>query len=160
MKEQKKTVGAAAQELQQQELDTQDPIELQRAMQEEYIDELIACTQNNRKEYTGNFFVVVITKKEKLLSNVLRNYFFARSTCPTPDYDQAVYRYDAQKDELEYIWCLPDRQTARIFFENKQSIIPEEHQLLQHILDFHDGTLYRLAKKLNKEKIDSNIIES
>lgn len=43
----------------------------------EYDKELFACWEQERKKYTGDFYIVVITKKEKLLANVIRNYFFS-----------------------------------------------------------------------------------
>ena len=158
MTEQRKTVGAASLEAAQKSVDTRDPIELQRSMQENYINELIECVNKHRKDYTSNFFIVVITKREKLMRNVLRNYFFPRTSCPTPDYDQAVYRYNSEVDDIEYIWCIPDRETCLTLKENALQVTAEERELLQHIMEFSDGTLYRKAKKLNKEADDSSLL--
>lgn len=156
----RKTVGALSQELLQQPFDTRDPIELQRDMQQDYIDNLIECVQKNRDHFKGDFFVVVITKKEPLLQNVLRNYFFARKSCPTPDYDQAVYKYNASGEDIEYVWCIPDRETCFVFLENKDKVIFEETQLLQTIIDFDNGVLYKLAKKFNNESENSILIDT
>ena len=156
----RKTIGSLSQELLQQPFDTRDPIELQREMQQEYIDNLIECVQKNRDHFKGDFFVVVITKKEPLMQNVLRNYFFARKSCPTPDYDQALYRYNASGEEIEYVWCIPDRETCFVFLENKDKVIFEETQLLQTIIDFDNGVLYKLAKKFNNESENSILIDT
>lgn len=154
----RKTVGAAASELMQQTLTTRDPIELQRSMQEDYFDELVECVSRNKSSFDGNFFIVVITKKERLMPNVIRNYFFARNSCPTPDYDQAVYRYHAQDELIEYLWCIPDKQTCLLLKENALEV--QEKDLLQHVLDFADGSLFALAKKLNSEQYHSPFLES
>ena len=135
MTERKKTIGSLARESMQQEQETRDPIELQRELQKEYIDELAACVEANQDDYDGNFFVVVITKKEPTMKNVLRNYFFARQSCPTPDYDQAVYWYHEEAGTLEYLWCIPDRETAMILKDNALRVVPEERGLLQHVLN-------------------------
>lgn len=156
----RKTVGALSQELLQKQFDTRDPIELQREMQQEYIDNLIVCVQKNREHCKGDFYVVVITKKEPLMPNVLRNYFFSRTSCPTPDYDQTVYRYKSAAEEIEYIWCIPDRETCFIFLENKDKVIFEETELLKTIIDFNDGSLYNTAKKLNNEQENSILLDS
>lgn len=156
----KKTVGAAALELQQKQPDTLDPIELQREMQKDYVDNLIECVQTNRKDITGNFYVVVLTKMERLLTNVFRNFFFARRSCPTPDYDQAVYKYNADSETLDYIWCIPDRDTSYSLKLQALEIDNNEKMLLQHVLDFSDGTLFTLSKKLNKENMYSNLLEN
>lgn len=156
----RKTIGALSRDLLQQKFDTRDPIELQRAMQQQYIDNLIACAEKNRATFKGNFFIVVITKKEPLMPNVFRNYFFARHSCPTPDYDQAVYRYNDKAQEIEYLWCVPDRETCFIFLENKDKVIFEETDLLQTIIDFETGVLYKVAKKFNNEADDSILIDT
>lgn len=156
----RKTVGAFSQELLQKQFDTRDPIELQREMQQEYIDNLVVCVEKNINQFKGDFFVVVITKKEPLMPNVLRNYFFTRTSCPTPDYDQTVYKYTYETQELEYLWCVPDRETCFVFLENKDKVIFEETELLDTIIDFNDGSLFRMAKKLNNEQENSILLDS
>lgn len=168
----KKTVGAIASELlSKPDTANLNPQEIQRAQEKEYIDNLIWCVKHakkeidcskiehhaecvNREALKGDFFVVAILKKEKLLENVLRNYFIATKPCPTPTYDQTVYRYDHHKDDLEYIWTIPDRETCLTFQENVSIIAPEERGLLKNILDFYSGALYRKAKEFNGEKME------
>ncbi len=160
MTEQKKTVGAASLEALQKSVDTRDPIELQRSMQEAYIDELRECVDKHVSSFDGDFFVVVITKRERILTNVLRNYFFARHSCPTPDYDQTVFRFKSATESIEYLWCIPDRETCLTFLENKNSIASDEQGLLEHIIDFSDGTLFNLCQRLNNEQRFSPFLEN
>ena len=89
----KKTVGAIASELQLKTPDTRDPIEIQREVHKDYIDNLKIAVDRGLLTMKHDFYVTVIVKKEKLLEKVLRNYFAERSSCPTPDYDQSVYKY-------------------------------------------------------------------
>lgn len=156
---QRKTVGELSLQAAQKPEDTRDPIELQRSMQENYIDELLSCVEANKNKLHGNFFIVVIAKRERLMRNVLRNYFFARLSCPTPDYDQTVFMYNAKDESIEYLWCIPDRETSLTLKQNALAVIPSERQLLKHVLDFSDGTLFRQAKKLNKETEDSIFLQ-
>lgn len=153
------TVGAASMEASQRSPETRDPIELQRAMQENYINELIACINTNKDSIGSNFYVVVITKREPLMNNVFRNYFFARRSCPTPDYDQSVYSYSITDDSIGYLWCIPDKETCLTLKGNALQIHETERQLLKHVLDFSDGTLFTLAKRLNGERDDSVFLE-
>ncbi len=106
----------------------------------------------------GNFFIVSILKKEKLMSNVIRNYFVPTKTCPTPTYDQTVYRYDSKKENLEFIWIVPDRETCLTFKENVKQIVPAEQGLLKFILDYYNGTLLQLAKRFNSEVKHAGIL--
>ena len=74
----KKTVGKHASDLLLRSPDTRDPIELQREMQKKYAENILDCVARGKKELvpSGDFYVVVETKKERLLQNVVRNYFF------------------------------------------------------------------------------------
>lgn len=156
----RKTVGELSGSLMNKEPDSRDPIELQREMQKEYRDSLIECCRKGINGHTGDFFVVVVSKKERLMPNVFRNYFLSRISCPTPDYDQAVYRYRHKHEELEYLWCIPDKETCLTFLDNKKKIVSSEQGLLHHIIDFENGDLYLLAKKLNNESYGSIVLES
>lgn len=155
----RETVGKVATDLQAKIQESRDPIEIERVLHKDYEYEVTTCVENAKKEHEGSFFVVVITKKEPLLENVLRHYYFARVSCPTPDYDQAVYSYNRKEDKLEFVWVIPSKHTCLTFVENKESIVPEEWGLLQNILKFRDGSLFVLAKKLNGEQTDSSLLD-
>lgn len=154
------TVGKLSSELLKQESPTSSPIELEREMHTEYDKNISECIDSGKKQYHHNFYVVVITKRERLMPNVFRNYFFARETCPSPDWDQAVYRYTRSVDSVEFLWVVPSKQTCEHLKEHALEVPPEEKELLNFVLDFSDGTLLRRAKKLNKEKEDSPLLDS
>lgn len=169
------TVGKKSIELQQKPQESRDPIELQREMQKDYIRDLEWCILHAKKRidcssipnhhvckgasaWTGSFYVQVNCKAEKLLKNVIRNYFEPKRACPTPNYDQTVFFYNHENDNIEFIWTIPDRETCQIYIENALQVVPEEKELLNFILAFADGTLYKLAKKLNGERDDSPLL--
>jgi hypothetical protein len=145
-----------------------DPIEIQRATEQEYLDNLIWAVKHAQKKidcsnieghdqckdrfpFDGDFYIVALLKKEKLLPNVLRNYFVPTLMCPTPAFDQTVYKYDHQKKDIEFMWVVPDRDTCETFKENILQIVPEERGLLDFVIKYYDGTLFYWAKKLNGE---------
>lgn len=146
-----KTVGAHSLELSQQKQEKISLVEQQEAMTEDYWKELCACVNDGYSKYKDSFYVVVITKREKLLSNVLRNYFLHRQSCPTPQYDESVYRYNRDAGRIEYLWTVPSKDTCIYLAENKLLVHTSEHQLLNFVLDFYAGKLDLLAKKFNGE---------
>jgi hypothetical protein len=153
LKNKKPTVGKVATDLAQKETSSRNPIELMRELLTEYDKNIWQCVDNYKKEHhKTDFYIVVVTKKEPLLPNVLRNYFIARNTCPTPDYDQTVYRYIIKDDEIEYLWVIPSKYACQVLIENVAHVVPEEYALLECVLHFADGSLFELAKKLNGEK--------
>ena len=168
----KQTVGKIASDLLLKTPDSNDPIEIQRATEAEYLQNLEWCVKHALKKidcssiaghddckkrvaFDGDFYVAALLKKEKLLQNVLRNYFVATKSCPTPTFDQTIYKYNAQKEAIEFLWVVPDQETALTLKENKQIVVPAEHGLLQFVLDYYDGNLHRICKKLNGETMNA-----
>lgn len=159
MAKKNKTVGQHSYELLQKTPDSTDPIEIQREMQKGYIKELVECAERHKKKFPGDFYITVITKKEPLMQNVLRNYFSARSSCPTPQYDEAVYFYDSAADNIEYLWVVPDKETCEMYIENQDIVDPEEYGILKCVLNFYSGKLLKFAQKRNNEDIlDPNVV--
>jgi hypothetical protein len=149
--EKRDTIGAISSELLSKESPTNDPIELEREMHKDYEANVYECVERGKKEFFGDFYVVVTTKKERLMQNVLRNYFFPRNSCPTPEWDQAVYFYSRKDEKIDFMWVIPSKDTCKLFKENALLIAPEEKELLQFILEFEDGTLLEKSRLLNGE---------
>lgn len=157
----RKTVGEVSVELSQKQPESRDPIEIQREMTQDYLDNLRECAQTFIKDKSplSDFYVVVQTRREKVLSNVLRNQFYGVFSCPTPNYDQALYVCRKETQDIEFVWVIPDKETCHHLRDNAALVHPEERQLLQYVLDFSDGTLYALCKQLNGERKDSPLLE-
>ena len=153
------TVGKISQELLQKEPETRDPIEIQREVHKQYEKNIIDCIDRHKGVYTGDFYLEVITKKERLMQNVLRNYFFATQECPTPTYDQTVYKYHRATDTPEFLWVVPAKDICEMLTINAIDVAKSERELLNFVLEFNDGTLLKRAKKLNGECEDSPLLE-
>lgn len=168
----KKTVGQIASELQKSDSGLVNPQEIQRAQEQEYLQNLEWCVKHARKEIDcsslpnhkectnrtalkGDFFIASLLKREKLLENVIRNYFVPTQVCPTPCHDQTVFRYNDSTGQIEYIWTVPDEQTALTLKENANIVRPSEHQSLDMVLKYYRGDLMRLCKKFNGETMQS-----
>lgn len=97
----------------------------------------------------NNFYIVVLLRKERTLSNVLRQQFFYRQTCPTPEYDQTVYQYHRHSGEIQYLWTIPDLMACTRLRHMKNYISDEQKLLFSMIEAFYSGDLDKLANKLN-----------
>ena len=155
----RETVGAHSVRLSKKAHDAHSAIDQMREQLTDYDHNIHLCIKEHRNVFDEDFYVVVLTKKERLMKNVLRGYFTARLSCPTPDYDQAVYKYTRNGDELEFLWVIPSADTVELMTEYSTYVPPEQYALLGFVLKFVSGSLLRLAKKMNGEKSDSNIIE-
>lgn len=146
-----------------------DPYEIQRAHEKEYLENLEWCVKHalkevdcikkceesckSRSKMEGDFYVVVLLKKEKALEGVFRTYFIASLSCPTPHFDQTVYKYNSHKGTIEFLWVVPDKYLCQEFREFKDECHPEQHALLNYVLSYYSGELYQLSKRLNGESI-------
>ena len=160
MKNETKTVGEASLELQAKN-DSHDSVELQKAVHEgsnserTYEEEVWECIQRGKKDeaITGDFYIVVLFKKERHLKNVVRQFFFYRQSCPTPEYDQTVYLYLREADKPEYLWTVPNNSACQFLPANKKQL-PDDQQLLVSMAEaFNTGKLDALSAKLNKELV-------
>jgi hypothetical protein len=151
-KKDKKTAGQVFNELVRQDVYGDITAgERMREMLGEYESHVHDAVHRGKKLYTGNFFVDVLTKRERIMSTHFRNYFIPRQTCPTPHLEQSVFMYNAKSDRIEYMWSLPDASAVRLMIKNKKILDPQMLQLLQFVLDFASGHLDKKAMSLNNE---------
>lgn len=156
------TIGSQLLQLSKRQMEKMSVVDAWKVKEQDYMKQLVECAEINRKVFIGDFFIVTQLKLEKLMSHALptfREYFIAQQSCPTPNYDQNVYKYSDSTEEISYIWSIPDRQTAHYLFENKHLVDESERQLLDFVLKFQDGSLFKLMKQLNGEKYDSPELE-
>jgi hypothetical protein len=148
----RETVGKVSSQLLQKQPETKSPIEQTRENLTDYEKNIWECAERCKKDYPGDFYIVVITKNEKLMPNVFRNFFYGRLSCPTPDYDKTVYKFKRKDNGPIFMWVIPSRDACFHLKDNALQVADEERELLKYVLAFEDGTLMRLAKDLNGEK--------
>lgn len=154
----KETVGKIATDLLQKADNKHTITDQMRENLSDFETNVLIAADRGLKEHNSDFFVVVNIKKEPLFENVYRNQFFHRKSCPTPTYDQIVYKYHYQPDALEFLWVVPDKETCMTYKMYTKIINKDEQQLMRFITEFFDGTLDRIAAKLNNEPINGEYL--
>lgn len=149
--EKKETVGKLSVDLLSKADDKHTVGEQMREQLSEYDANLYECFEIGKKRYQSPFYINVITRGDKLLKNVIRHQFLPRQSCPTPELDQCVYQCHKDWLEPKFIWVLPCKEYAEHMYTNKDMVPLEEFELLRYVLDYFDGTLLKLCKKLNNE---------
>ena len=159
MSESRDTVGKLSTDLLKSFYDNDHTAEDQ--MREQLMDydrNIHECVDVHKKNFAGDFFVVVLTKKERLMQNVLRHYFLARLSCPTPEWDQTVYKYIRSADEIKFMWTIPSKDTCETMMKYPNLVDKEEQDLLNFVVNYYDGTLFKLAKRLNNEEAETPLL--
>jgi hypothetical protein len=109
-----------------------------------------------------DFFVVVLIKKERVLSRItptLRHIYTGMLACPAPFFGMNVYKYHKDLHAIEEIWMMSDPDTCMHLDANKHFIDKYERRLLEYYHQYCDGTLWRRMKTLNNEEHDSPLIK-
>lgn len=155
IKQGRDTAGKISYELMQKDTHPTRVVELGEAMTKDYMEKLWECVDRGKKasHIEGDFYAVVLSKKERLLTNVIRNFFLFRQSCPTPTFCQSVYKYYPKEDKLDLLWTLPSQEGAAVYRDNALLIDPSEKEMLNYVLDYWDGTLDKLAQTLNGEEV-------
>ena len=138
-----------------------DPVNVIDQTQEMLTDwdnNIAQAIKDGKSKYIHDFYICVETKKEKLLENVIRNFFFTRTTCPTPNYDQTIFKYHYKEDIPEFLWVIPSRDACKLIKQEALNLPKEQKELINFVFDFDDGTLLRRCKELNGEEIDSTLL--
>ncbi|CAB4127814.1 hypothetical protein UFOVP97_48 [uncultured Caudovirales phage] len=153
-----KTVGELALEQQSKpyyEVPVQEFSDAVLIEKEDYMKNIWEAVDRGYKEWNADiFFVSVLSLRERLLSNVFRNKFLPRQTCPTPTYCQTVFKYEKIPDRLELLWTIPDRNSCTMLLQNAPVIEDNDERIvLKNVMDFYDGTLDRRCMQLNGEEI-------
>jgi len=154
MNKKKRTIG-------QQYLDnsgfsagTDNALEMSGKLLENLPDQIQAAVKDGCAQYGKiNFYISLYPRFNAFMDKLLDTKIVVRKSCPTPRCEMTAYRYDAFADKVEFLWSLPDLKSCYAFVSNKDKVTPAEFETLQGILDFFDGTLLKLAKTLNGEKL-------
>lgn len=119
---------------------------------DENIYELIEKTR--KVEPSRHFYVCVTTKREYLVKNTIRNYFESKYACPTPQFEQVVYKINKDSNDPVLLWVIPNKD-ACIYLKNNAAYVDTiEHELLQYVLDFSVGKLDQIAQIENGEIVE------
>ena len=152
------TVGKISTDLAQKPREYIEVGELREGVLTDFPKNMCETIEHGLKAYSGDFYIVVLAKKERLFNNLIRNYFFHRKSPPTPEYDQSVYHYNRLNDTIELMWVLPKKEACK-FLKTYALLIPKEQkELLGYVLAFYNGDLLKKVKILNNEQKDSNIL--
>lgn len=121
----------------------------------EWDQNILEVVQKTRQQLPSrHFYVCVTTKREYLAKNTIRNYFESKYDCPTPQFEQVVYKIHEGGTNILLLWVIPNKEACRYLKDNALQVPEKEKELLQYVLLFGEGKLDQLAQKENGEIIE------
>lgn len=120
-----------------------------------FVGQVEKCVKNGKKHFDDNFYIEVLVCMSRIVPDHTKNIFAARKTCPTPFYDQIVYKYHANVGDVEFLWCVPDVDTCKRFRYLIETVPDEDKDLQKMVLDYYNGELAKIEYSENnpEEKI-------
>jgi hypothetical protein len=158
----KKLAGQVILEHDNLRLDLEDDIiEYRRKMEPEVMQAIqnTALKSRNHPYYAGkDFYIVLLLSGERVLLQPKINVW-ARKSCPTPVYKQAVWKYKTFSGTLEFLWNIPSPILYYYILRNKQKCLTDKEtaDLAKYVILMENGSLLEWVKKENGEKIDAVI---
>ena len=143
-------VGEIYTELQRKKHSNVELGEFTKEFNKDYMDNLVQAAMDGKKKYNTTFYVVVLFRRERLMKKLLRNGFLSRQSCPTPNYDQTVYKFNPTTEELEFLWVIPSPEICTQLYNKRLDIEIRKHPLMPYVVNFKEGKLLEKAKELNK----------
>lgn len=120
-----------------------------------------AYDASKRVPYEGNDFYLVLVKTNQ--QDALRkplDRIFARLSCPSPGYNQDVFKYHNQTGTLEYLWSIPRKHRYWKIYNDLPKYLQnkETRRLASFVASMESGQLLEWIKKENGEKPDAVIM--
>jgi hypothetical protein len=145
----------------QKHTDDDDVIEYRRKMEPEILKNIHETAERSSKiePYCGKDFYIVLAMKTERVGGVPRTWVFARQSCPTPTYQQSVWKCHHQTGALEYLWCIPDQVLYWHVIHNAHKYIndAETAGMAKFCLLMESNELIEWVIKENGEKPDGVI---
>lgn len=113
-----------------------------------------------RDPYAGrNFYLVLVITNDPGNYNKPVDRIFVRLSCPTPGYNQVVYKYHKDSGALEYLWTIPKKHIYHDILRRKADFLSDKDtkKLASFVLMMESGQLLEWVKKENGEKPDAII---
>lgn len=91
--------------------------------------------------------------------NLPEDFYFVRLSCPSPGYNQNVFKYHHLSGSLEYLWTIPRKHVYYHIFHNRLHYLQDKKWQRQasFVLSMESGQLLEWVKKENGEKKDAVI---
>lgn len=123
--------------------DKHSPREQAEEMLKGYPDQIYQCVANGKRHHSGDFYVQVLFKADRLTPDYINMLCVARGSCPDAFYDQGVYRYTKHDDKIEFLWKIPSLERANKYRTHVFEIGKDDIDLYEAVMQMDSGELAR-----------------
>lgn len=145
---QRETVGAMSIKAAQDQ-NQSDTWETTQQREKEILHNLHDFVEKKKVEHRSDFFIMLLSRREKILTNVIRDRLYCLKACPTPNYNQSLWKYHYLDDRLEFLWSVPPKEAVDFLSRYPIEMNDMCADVIKCVFDFIDGTLARKTRELN-----------
>ena len=160
MEEKKKSYGQISRETLENNTFDDNVIEYRRKMEPGVMKDIwgvIIQAKSHLLYANRDFYIVATISPVQLADNQPLWKIWARRSCPTPVYNQNVWKYHHKSASLEYLWTIPHRGTYYFLLKNYNKLSKEEKWAADFCSAMESGALLQWVIKENGEKADAVI---
>jgi hypothetical protein len=131
---------------------------LSNSMGEDRMRKLYSVAHETAKqEYFLNvdFFIVLVPTNERTAQMDPEDFYFVRRSCPTPAYNQNVFKYHVASGSLEFLWSIPRKARYWQLYANRNKYMtdPVMKSRTSFVVMMESGKLLEWVAKENGEDL-------
>lgn len=158
----KETYGQKIIKHQAKNLDLEDDIiEYRKQMERDVMQDIYRTAQTSKTHtlYQNRDFYIVLGFKVQKMGQAVQPLVWARRSCPTPVYKQAVFKYKHITGTLEFLWTIPDKILYYHILQNSHKYMAnkETTDIAKFVVLMESGEMEKWVIRENGEKIDAII---
>lgn len=123
-----------------------------------FMDELFQTLEYEKNHSVNDFYIMSVIRVETWPKKQFQKRFIAREECPMPHFEQSVWHYKRNGDQLDLLWSLPPKDWCEAIRNDPLNCPEEIKDSLPYVMDYYAGALRDKAIELNREdKLRSDI---
>ena len=131
---------------------------LSNSMGHDRMNKLYSVAQETAKQdYYLNidFYIVLVPTNERTAQMDPTDFYFVRRSCPTPGYNQNVFKYHHTDKSLEFLWSIPRKARYWQLYANRNKYItdPVLKSRTSFVVMMESGKLLEWVAKENGEDL-------
>lgn len=151
-----KKVLQSPEDIYEAKLAREETLYMSNAMSEGRLNSLYSVANETRKQpyYTNiDFYIVLVPTHERTAEMKPEDFVFVRRSCPTPGYNQNVFKYHKDTGSIEFLWSIPRKAIYWDFYKNRVKYLqnPKLKSRTVFVMMMESGELEKWVARENKE---------
>jgi hypothetical protein len=151
-----KKVLQSPEDIYETKLAREEALYISNTMSEPRMASLYNVAAETRKQpfFTNtDFYIVLVPTHERTAEMKPEDFIFVRRSCPTPGYNQNVFKYHKEHGNIEFLWSIPRKSIYWDMYNNRVKYLqnPKLKSRTAFVCMMESKELEKWVAKENKE---------